>query len=98
MSKSDSSITLSCPPAIHWVKDSGQIVVVDEKKPATWILQGFEAAVWDYLMLGYSFPKLTATLRTLLNVPIQEAEDKIAACIRNWQAGGLLDASEVSRG
>jgi hypothetical protein len=96
MNKSASSITLTYPSTIHWVKDSGQIVVVDEKKSSTWILHGFDAAVWDYLMLGYSYPKLIETLYTLLDVPIQEVEEKVAVCIRTWQAGGLLEAIEVS--
>jgi hypothetical protein len=96
MSKSDSSITLTCPATIQWVKDSGQIVVVDEKKSGTWILHGFEAAVWDYLMLGYSYPKLIETLSTLLGLPSQEAEEKVAASIRAWQASGLLEAIEAA--
>ena len=96
MSKRVSAITLTCPPHIHWVKDSGQILVVNEKKGAARILRGFEAAVWDYLMLGYSFPRLTATLGMLLDIPAREMEQKLAACLRNWQAGGLLEAGEAS--
>jgi hypothetical protein len=39
---------------------------------------------------------LIETLYTLLDVPIQEVEEKVAVCIRTWQAGGLLEAIEVS--
>jgi hypothetical protein len=95
MSEPVSSTLLTCPPTILWVKDSGQVLVVDEKRSATWILHGFEAAVWDYMMLGYSYPEMVETLSTLLDVPIQEMKKKVAACIRDWQAGGLLEASEA---
>jgi hypothetical protein len=95
MSQSDSSITLTFPATIHWVKDSGQIIVVDEKKSGTWILHGFEAVIWDYLMLGCSYHKLMETISTLLDLPVQEAEEKVVTCIRTWKASGLLEVIEV---
>lgn len=87
-------ITLTCPAGIHWVWDSGQVIIVDEGTQNTWHLRGFDALAWDYLMLGTSFHDLVTILSALMDLPPQEMETRLADCLRNWQIGGLLQQKE----
>ena len=92
MGHEDSSLLgLTCPPCVRWVKDSNQILIVDERVNTPTVLRDVEAAVWDWLMLGYNIPDVTELLAVLCNESPSLAETRLSGLLQGWLKSGLIN-------
>jgi hypothetical protein len=98
MSLDRQAVVLTCPASIRWVKDADQILVVDEQRGIQVVLRGRDAAIWDWLTLMYSYPRLVNLLAVLQAIPADEAERQLMDVLSAWQSSGLLETGEVAHG
>jgi hypothetical protein len=89
-----SLLGLTCRPCVRWVKDSNQILIVDEQVNTPTVLRGVEAAVWDWLMLGYNLPDVTELLAVLCNESQSLAETRLCGLLQGWLKSGLLNRQD----
>ncbi|HEX3049672.1 MAG TPA: hypothetical protein VHP83_03375 [Aggregatilineaceae bacterium] len=85
------SVILTCPDQLRWVHDAQWIWIVDPRTGTTHCLDGIEAAVWGWMMLGYSYPRLVALLGPLLNLERLEAQQHLNTLLQTWISAGLLE-------
>lgn len=85
----------TCPPHITWVKDSQHTIIIDEQQGRSHILRGPEAAIWSWLTLAYSYPKLCRLLAALLDQSPAQAEQRLQATLETWRQAGLLQRPEA---
>jgi hypothetical protein len=83
----------TCPEQIRWVKDSHQIILVDERQGKAFVLHGVEAAIWGWLSLRYAYPRLVKFVAVLLAVSATEAEQTLRATLQKWHAQGWLEVA-----
>ncbi len=95
MTPSPKLTVLISPPHVQWAVDADQIVVVDSSRARLYFLQGVEAALWGWLALSYSYPKLIDMLGSLLGVPPAEAEAALINIIHGWETARLLQREAV---
>jgi hypothetical protein len=86
--------TYVCAPAIRWVKDLDQTILVDYDGQQSWILQGIDAAIWDLLTLGYGLEQTADFLAVLLTISSGEASHRLLATIQRWEQEGILQVPE----
>jgi hypothetical protein len=79
-----------CAPAIVWVKDSGQTILVESENERCWIIRGVEAMVWDLLTLKYPFEGIVHFLSVMLETPVDEATGALWAILQGWEDAGIL--------
>ena len=89
---------MSPAEGVSWVKDSSQIIVIDIVHQKAHQLQGAEMAVWDWLMLGYSFARIARMAAEMQNLPLKQAENSLARMIQGWCEAGLLEVTEQADG
>jgi len=94
MNRSISSVTYACPDSVRWVKDTDQVILLDEQTGRSHILQGMEAAIWGWLSLAYSYRRITPLVAALLAQPPAEAEQTLLATLERWQVVGWLEVRE----
>lgn len=95
MTETTARIVYTCPPNIQWVKDTYQIVVIDERTNTSIILTDAKAAVWSWLSLRYPNHRLLDGLAPLLKLPQAEAENWLRVTLDDWYGQGLLIAAEA---
>ena len=83
-----------CAPDIEWVQDASQVLLVDAARGRSWPLQGVEAAIWDWLSLGYRYEQIARFVSLALGTSMDEAERALCAVLRGWAGAGILQASE----
>lgn len=81
-----------------WVDQGTQVIVVDELRGHTYVLQGAEAALWGWLALGYSFSKIAKLLAAMLQKNVREAENILSSLLYKWCEGGLMVPGESPDG
>lgn len=91
-------VILTGSKGVYWVKDSAQVVVVDESSGKIFLLRGKEAALWSWLSLSYPYPKLAAMMSVLLGVSNAEAEQELETILQAWLSVGLLVRTESAHG
>lgn len=79
-----------CAPAIVWVKDSGQTILVESESERCWIMRGVEAMVWDLLTLNYTFEGIVHFLSVMLEIPVDKASGDLWAILQGWEDAGIL--------
>ncbi len=84
-------VVLTCSAHLRWVHDTALIWIVDQQTGTTHCLEGAEAAVWGWLMLGYSYPRLVDLLGPLLNLEQREAQRHLNTVLQTWISAGLLE-------
>lgn len=84
-------------PGVIWLKDAGQTIVVDEAAGRSWALRGLDAAMWDLLVLGYSFRQAARLLALLADLPQGKARSALSAMLQRWESEGLLSLEKRSR-
>jgi hypothetical protein len=84
------AVAYRCAPAIVWVKDSGQTILVESENERYWIIRGVEAMVWDLLTLNYTFEGIVRFLSVMLKTPVDEATGALRAILQNWENAGIL--------
>ena len=85
----------TCPPHITWVKDSQQTIIIDGRQRRNHILRGPEAAIWSWLTLAYSYPRLCQLLAALLDQSPAQAEQQLQTTLETWHQAGLLQWVEA---
>ncbi len=79
-----------CAPAIAWLRDAGQILLIDVDTGQSWRIRGVEAAIWDFLTLAYPYARIVRFVSLLLRTPIDEAERTLLATLHGWQSAGIV--------
>jgi len=87
-----------CSPDIVWVKDAGQMILVDGKSGCSWLLSGWKAAVWDLLSLGYLAGEIVRFLSLLLDVPPETAKGTLESILDEWEGNGMVCGAERGHG
>jgi hypothetical protein len=82
-----------CSPTIVWVKDANQILLVNQKTDHSRFLRDVEATVWDWLILGYSYAKITQMLALMLNIS-EDAGPVLESVLHDWLAAGIIQVCE----
>jgi hypothetical protein len=88
------SLVYRCSPAIAWVKDAGQTLLVQEEKKCWWSLHGIEAVIWDLGVLAYPFHKIVRFMSILLGSTMPEAEEILGTILHEWVEKGILCVEE----
>lgn len=86
-----------CAPAITWVKDTDQILLVDAEREQFWLIQGVEAAIWDFLALAYPYEKIVRFLSLIQSISTDEAEETLQLALCSWQRAGIVQLEEESK-
>ena len=73
-----------------WAFSGHQVIVVDELEQQHHVLDQWQAAVWNWLSLSYSFTRIRRLLASFLAVSQPEAEERLRFLLQQWQAAGLL--------
>ena len=89
---------LTCSGEILWVRDAGQILIVDGCSAEAQSLRGVDAAVWSWLTLAYPYPQILRLLMALLASTPAEAELRLGVILQGWVESGLLKMEPVSNG
>jgi hypothetical protein len=79
-----------CAPAIIWVKDARQTILVAEDTGSSWTLCGVEAAIWDLLALNYPAEQIARFLSALLAISPQQAAAALSSALQSWAQVGIL--------
>lgn len=69
-------------------------MVIDEAGGHSWALRGLDAAIWDLLLLGYSFPQAARLLALLADLPPEEARSALSTMLQRWEREGMLSVEE----
>jgi len=89
--------TYHCSPAIVWVKDADQTLVVDGESGQSWTLRGAEAVVWDLLAVGCRYRKIVELLALTLSLSPKQADQSLSSMLRKWRAAGIVQVSGANR-
>ena len=96
---SDTVLTYRCAPGVVWVKDAGRTILVSADTGSSWLLSGWQAAVWDLLCLGYQNAGIVRALALLLDLPPETARKRLRAILDEWEVNGMVSAAvEGNRG
>jgi hypothetical protein len=79
------------PASICWCVDARQVIIVDEGHGVAHTLTGLPAALWQWLSLGYNYPRLVEFTAQYLNCPLEQADQPVNAILTGWLASGLLE-------
>jgi hypothetical protein len=89
---------LTCSPSLQWVKDSTQVLIVDDQENRITVLEGIESSVWDWMMLGYKSSDLITFLAVLCDETKSLAETRLAGILQGWIKTGLVGWQEEKHG
>jgi hypothetical protein len=96
LSERDGGVVYRCAPEVAWVRDAGRVLLVDPERGRTWSLGGVEAAIWDWLVLGYGYEEIARYLSLILRTSKEEAGRALLGVLLCWQDGGIVQVSEES--
>ena len=85
-----------CAPAIVWVKDLGQTVLVERESERRWFIHSTEAMVWDLLTLDYAFESIVRFLAVMLEIPVDNAQGTLLAILHGWEELGIVQPARRS--
>ena len=88
----------TCAGALRWVKDKDSVIIVAEQTGVAYTLCGVEAALWGWLMLGYTHRHLVELLSAVLRLPAGAGARKLNGILDNWRAQGLLQREDGTHG
>lgn len=86
----ETAVTYHSAPSILYVVETDQTYLIDEKRGLSWLLQGTEAVIWDFLASGYSYQKIVGFISLLANLPEAGAEEAVLTTLENWIKQGIL--------
>jgi len=89
------TLVYRCSPAIVWVSDAGQALLVDREAAQFWLLHLPDAAIWDWLVAGYSYEKIVRMLGLILSLSTAEAERTLVRVLENWRDAGIIQVLET---
>ena len=79
-----------CVRDINWVRDDDITLLVNEQSGQTFVLKGLEAAIWDWLIMHFSYTKITDLLGASLEFSTVQAELYLNTILNQWVENGLL--------
>lgn len=79
-----------CAPTLVWVRDEGHVIVVDAQNARSWLLDGIEAAIWDWVTMGYSYPRIVNLASLILKGSQAQAETQLEETLHRWHRAGLV--------
>jgi hypothetical protein len=85
-----------CAPAIVWVKDLGQTILLERESGRRWVIHGTEAMVWDLLTMGYAFERIVRFLAVMLEIPVDSAQGTLLAILHGWGELGIVQPERRS--
>ena len=77
-----------------WARDADATIVVDRRRGTSWVLDGAEAAIWDWLCLGHSRARIIRLLAALLDSSDESAQRSLSVTLERWLSAGLLALQE----
>ena len=87
--------SLSLHPAqVEYVRDLDQVILVSPENHQKWILQGIDAAVWNWLTLGYGYMRVVNMITTACSVSNEEASCLLQTILAKWVDAGLLNEGQ----
>lgn len=89
------AVAYCCVSNIVWVKDKNGVFLVDPKADRSWSMNGIDAAIWDWLTLGYRHEQAVFLLSLILRVPEDEARQVICETLYRWQRMGIVEQTEA---
>lgn len=90
---SELPVVYCCSPTIVWVRDAGQILLVDRETEQSWSLYDAEEVIWDLLMVGYSYENIVQMLSLTLSLSVEQADRILSNVLRNWRDAGIVQVS-----
>jgi hypothetical protein len=87
-------VAYCCRPAIVWTREQQRTLLIDQETGASWRMEGIEAAVWDLMVLGYSYPRAAKIVSLLPGVPAGEAREIVSTTLAEWYREGILEVTE----
>jgi hypothetical protein len=90
-------LTYGCAPAITWLRDADQILLIDAEREQFWSLRGVEAAIWDLMILAYPYEKTVHLLSLLLRNSTDEAEKVFLTTLDSWHYAGIIQVVEENK-
>lgn len=90
MGQPTSSVTYTCPASVRWIRDTNQVIVIDERQHRLFQFRGVEAEIWGLLSLRYPYPKTVSLVAALLNLSADAAERELCHVLARWHGMGLL--------
>jgi len=85
-------------PGLSCCVDSDQIVLVDTRRGCSFLLRGYEAAVWSWLLAGCSGAELQRLSAAYLRQTDEDALQSLSVLLESWVQAGILRQEEESRG
>ena len=79
-----------CAPTIVWARDEGRVIVVDDQDKRSWLLDGIEAAIWDWVTMGYAHPRIVSMVSLTLKGSDAQAETLLENTLHRWYLAGLV--------
>jgi hypothetical protein len=79
-----------CAPEVAWVRDADRVLVLEPATGRSWSLRGIEAALWDWLAIGYPYAKLVHLMSLALDSPRGAAEEQALELLHRWHDEGIL--------
>lgn len=90
MSANASVTTYVVQAGVRWARDMDRIIIVDERSRLSCVLDGVDAAIWDWLAANHPLARVIALTAALLSIPEKQSEEIIRTALGNWHAQGLL--------
>jgi len=87
-----------CPAGVEWVKNTDGILVINRNQSQSYLLMGLESAVWSWMSLSYTYPRLVGMLSELEGISRQEAGQKLKRLLEAWRVIDILEVRETSHG
>lgn len=83
----------TCPTHLYWADTPPFIHLVDESRQQTYQLDGPEAVIWQWVMLGFRYSRLLPLVAALLHLPQSTAEHQLRGLLAHWHAAGWLEVT-----
>jgi hypothetical protein len=87
----DVGSTYRCAPHVVWTRDVDRVLLVDSEGERAWELDGLEAAIWDWLAMGYPYDKVVDFVSLVLACSQDEAGKTLEAALDAWRQAGLVE-------
>ncbi len=79
-------------PGVSWCQDTAQVLIVLAPTGQAFQLTGLDAAVWGWFSLCYSYADVLEFARAFLNLPVDQAAQRLEVILARWLDLGLLVA------
>ena len=80
----------SCAPGIVWVRDADRVLLANPAMGKSWSLGETEAALWDWLAMGYTYTEVVRLMSLALRISQSEAGETTRDVLLRWHGEGIL--------